>query len=127
MKRTGFEEQRGVPGAALDLGRGTLAADTAKLSESEKTSPLIDEMSEQDGECDLGTGGQIGPKDWQFLGGGGGGAGGELDGVEVAGNREGVTVITETLDRSLEIKSSLSSLTDSCLARGGTQESPGFP
>ena len=123
---TGLKVITGAPGAALDFGRGTLKLGAPDISESENTSPLMEEMSEQDGECARRSGGQIGPRDWQVLGGAGRGAGGELDGVEVAGDRPGVRIITDTLSL-VDNKSSVSSLTDSWRAKGIAQECPNFP
>ena len=66
----------------------------ARSSESENTSPLIEERSEQVGEWDRDLGKLIGPRDWQVLGGMGGGIG-EVEGVEVMGDLEGVRAITD--------------------------------
>ena len=86
--------RKGVPGAVrlgerLDLGSLRFDSLVAWFSESKKTSPFMEESSEQEGEWDRDLGTTIGPRFWQFLGGIGGRLG-EVDGVEVLGDLEGV-------------------------------------
>ena len=118
---------KGALGAVLaaDSGRVVFITELeySCKSVSEKTSPLIEDISEQDGEQDLAVGTRKGPKLWQFLGGTAGG-GGELDGVEVLGDDlEGVWVMTEVL--LMGINSILSSLSDRCLPKTDSRTSPG--
>ena len=65
----------------------------------------------------------MGPRDWQSLGGTGGG-GGELEGVEVLRDLEGVRVITESLFCSEGIRTKLSRILLVCLARTGAENCP---
>ena len=62
----------------------------------------------------------MGPRDWQCLGG----RGGELEGVEVLRDLEGVWIITESLFCSEGIRIKLSRILLECLARTGTENCP---
>ena len=80
----------------------------------------MEESSEQEGEWDRDLGKIIGPRFWQFLGGTGGGWG-ELEGVDVLGDLEGVWAITEGLLCSVGIRTRSFKILVVCLAKTGSK------